>query len=93
MVHWRCVNNPFGYCKGKPQTPTGELPDGSVGWTYGLTCVKNPTTCGKYQTATEHYTELSANHAEQCKGDSYRHIVVAEKPEKPKRKKKEEASA
>ena len=64
---WRCLNNLFGYCAGKPQ---GEPKDESR-WETDLggkprvylyqipTCKRDLRTCGLYLAFIEHYLEFS----------------------------------
>jgi len=54
MIHFRCANDVFGYCSGKPTPGQGVikfLNDGQQ--VVYLSCKLSPKTCGKYLTNTE----------------------------------------
>lgn len=80
MIKWRCLNDIMGYCKGDPKW---EVKPHAVDAPFqqgvdlvGGHCGLNPYSCGRYQTASEHYAGVKAP------GTGYRHTVVAKKKAK-----------
>lgn len=51
-MFYRCLNDRFGYCKGKPEINGEELSEDvlQVKPLYMKTCKLNKATCGKYST-------------------------------------------
>ncbi|GAJ18941.1 unnamed protein product, partial [marine sediment metagenome] len=75
---YRCINDIFSYCSGKPEwgKPPEELGVGK--FSGGGSCKLNPKTCGKYQTLHEQV------------GDRIAQLKPAEEIHKPKKAKKGE---
>jgi len=80
MVTWRCVKDSMGYCNGEPSWEVKphavDAPFDQGVSLVGGHCGLEPLTCGKYQTASEHYAGVNAP------GSGYRHTVVGKKKAK-----------
>ncbi len=84
MPQWRCLNDVFGYCTEKPevsQSPNMIQPAGSATYYFsGGICKLDSATCGKHQTATEHYAGFA-----KPLDNSYRHTSTPAAKKKVKK--------
>ena len=50
---WRCLNDPFGYCSGEPETGQAkEIKSGDLA-VIAKKCKRDPLTCEKFQLLSE----------------------------------------
>ena len=80
-MRYRCANDIFNYCSGKPEwgQPPKELGVGK--YSGGGSCKLNPKTCGKHQTLAQQLEGVTLPKGGYC------HVQVAEtKPTKKKGK-------